>query len=143
MSTNPNFPSVKAAVLEALRNKDLEPIVEALDAIAAVGAGYLEMQSGSLSPLFPALPHDLVAVRLVDYYEGGEDPHPPTKGTQRPIFRGTVDGLLDGMDFPPPGDAVRAALTSLALGAWDENAEKALKAWIAGYIVSLYGAGLD
>lgn len=143
MSANPDFPSMKAAVASALAKKHIEPLVEALDAIGTVGAGYLEMQSGSFGPLFPALPHDKVAGKLAEYFDGGEDPHPPTKRTQRPIFRGIVDGLVGDMDFPAPGEIVRETLTSLSLGAWDENAEKALKAWIAGYIVSLYAVGLD
>lgn len=142
-STNPEFPSVKQRVLEALHKKHLKPDDEAVDAIAIVGAGYVEGQSGSVGLLFPAIPQGLLAMRLVSFYRDGDKPYPPTKAVERHIFRGTVDGLLDAIPGVVAGEVTRQTLTSLALGAWDEAAEKALKVWIAGYIVSLYCAGID
>lgn len=142
-STNPNFPSMKQEVKAALDKRRLERHVDVVDTVATVGAGYLELQGGSWGPLFPGIPHDMLAAKLADFYEGGENPHPPTKAAQRPVFRGAVEGVLASVQGAPASGPVPETLTSLALGAWDENAERALKAWIAGYIVSLYARGLD
>lgn len=44
---------------------------------------------------------------------------------------------------PPLSEKTRETLTSLALGAWDEADFRALRTFIASYIVSLFRTGLD
>ncbi len=142
-STNKEFPSLKKVDKEQLKKKKLERPEPVADTIATVAAGYIEMQAGSLGPLFPAIPHDMLGEKMVGLYRGGEKPSPPIKKMQRPIFRGAVDGVLNSMNFSWPEQIVRETLTSIALGAWDENDLKALKGAIAAYVVSLYARGLD
>lgn len=142
-STNPEFANMKTRVAYALDKRHLLPIDdEAIDTIAIVAAGYLEAMGGSLGLLIPPIPEKSLAMRLVLYFSDGHKPYPPTKRTERPIFRGTVDGLVEDLN-PPVGETTRATLTSLALGAWDETALKALKTFTVSYIVALYKAGLD
>lgn len=142
-STNENFPDLKKLVSAQLKKKKLDRPPAVADAIATAAAGYLEMQGGSLLPFFPEIPHDMLAEQMVLLYRGGEKPSPPTKKAHRPIFRGAIDGVLNGMNFPWPDLVVRETLTSMALGAWDENDVGAIKGAIASYIVSLYARGLD
>jgi hypothetical protein len=141
-STNPEFGNMQERVRYALKKRHLEVDVEVADTIAIVAAGYLEAMGGPIGLLVPPIPEKALAMRLVLFFSDGHKPYPPTKGVERHIFRGVIDGLVAELN-PPVGDLTKATLASLALGAWDETAEKAMKTWIAGYFYALFKAGLD
>jgi hypothetical protein len=143
MSTNPRFPEVREHVSNALDSADEPAAPGAIDAIATVGAGYIELQGGSLAPLFPAISASIVAGSMVDLYRKGVKPSPPTKGVYRERFREIVDMALEQRRMTWPDNAARAALTNLSLAAWDENDLRGKRKPIGEYFVTLYSSGLD
>jgi hypothetical protein len=143
-SKNKNYATVRAEVVAGLEKKKLSRPDTVIDTIATTGAGYLEARSGVLKPIFPEIPAKLVAKTFVGFYRDGEKPKPPIKAALRSVVRGSIDGLINGMNFAWPTEDVRATLTSIVLGIWsEERDEKALRGWLAGYVVALYTAGLD
>jgi hypothetical protein len=143
MSTNPRYPEVRQHVSQALSAVDFPVGPGTIDAIATVGAGYIELQAGALAPLFPAISSNMVAQSMVELYRRGVRPSPPTKGIYRERFREIVDTGLEQRHMTWPDNEMRAALAALALSAWDENDLRGKRKPIGEYFVTLYSAGLD
>ncbi len=132
-----------AGVAAALRGRGHSPDPEAVEAIAAVCAGYRK-GPGADSPL--AIPFDAdleVAREFVDRFLKGVPRAVLDREMHRGTVRSTVDGDLEQFGFTDVGEPARATLTSLCLGAWEPGAdEHAKRNAIAGFVVRWYRAGL-
>ena len=143
MSTNPRFAETRGEVAKELARAGLAPAASAVDAIAIVGAGYLELQGGSLSPLFPAISASRAATSLVLLYRQGLEPTPPGKLAHAGRFREIVDRALAERDITWPDPEARTALAALALAAWDETDHLGKAKPIGEYFVTLFSNGMD
>jgi hypothetical protein len=135
-----------AARLEAAFKKPPKP--RAIETLATVGAGHFRAQSGWL-PLDPSRDTMLkvAADKLFRTYQKGEKAKPAERVYRNQFFT-NIDVLLDdevrngAVKLSEVDDDVQQALTSLALGTWDENDYKFLRTMIPGFIVTYFVLGL-
>jgi len=145
---SPKRTEFRAAILREFERRNKVPKSRAVDALADVGVGHTEAQGGWL-PLDPdpATMRRLVAAELVLKYLDGEHPVPPTKGVYRGQFYTNLDALLDdevrnGTLAPDDIDEdVQQALTSFALGCWDENDFRFMRTLVPGFVASYFVLG--
>jgi hypothetical protein len=139
---------LREAVARSFEKRHVVPKPRAVDALGDVGAGHMTAQGGWL-PLDPAPEkmRRLVAAELVHQYLEGEHPVPPTVGVYRGQFYTNVRGLLadeiqngkvSGGDVD---EDVLQALTSFALGCWDETDYRFLRTLVPGFVVSYFVLG--
>jgi len=139
---------LREAVARAFEARHVDPKKRAVDALADVGAGHMTAQGGWL-PLDPSPEkmRRLVAAELVHQYLEGEHPIPPTKGVYRGQFRTNLSVLLDdelhngGLSSADLDEDIRQALTSFALGCWDETDFRFLRTLVPGFVVAYYVLG--
>jgi hypothetical protein len=135
-----------AARLEAAFKKPPKPRV--VETLAIAGAGHFRAQSGWL-PLDPSRDTKLniAAAKLVRTYRDGESAK-PAKRVYRNQFYTNIDVLVDDevrngkIKLAEIDDDVQEALTSLALGTWDESDHRFMRTMIPGFIVTYFVLGL-